>query len=165
MKRNPTKTIFFIYCGILAWTVIFKMAVSIEEIRNLVGTRSLNLIPFDYRGGIPRILIRETAMNVLIFIPLGCYLKMLELPGGKAILYGCVFSFVAELLQLLLAIGVCDVTDLLANTLGTAMGVWFCILIRKLCADKQKADRYINTAAALTLLLFFAMVLLLEIAN
>ncbi len=167
MKRipNPTKAIFLIYCAILLWTVLFKMAASVEEIRYLVGIRTLNLIPFDYRGGIPRILIRETAMNVLIFIPLGCYLKMLGLSGGKAIFYGCISSFTMELCQFLLAIGVCDITDLLANTMGTAVGVGLYVLIRGICPDKQKADRMINTLAAMVLLPFFALVLLLEIAN
>ena len=83
--RNLTKTIFIIYCGILIWTVLFKMAASPEELRYLTGIRKLNLIPFDYRGGIPRILIRETAMNVLVFIPFGFYLKMLGVSGGKTV--------------------------------------------------------------------------------
>lgn len=167
MKRiqNPTRIMFFLYFCVLIWTVLFKMSVSLEEIRCLAGARTLNLIPFDYRAGIPRILIREAAMNVLIFIPLGCYLKMLGLSGGEAVVYGGLTSLAMEMIQLLLAIGVSDITDLLTNTMGTAIGVGFRVLVSKICADNQKADRYINTAAAMAILLFFMLMLILMMEN
>ena len=167
MKKtwNLTKTIFLIYCGILIWTVLLKMAASPEELRFLTGVRKLNLIPFDYRGGVPRILIRETAMNVLVFIPFGFYLNMLGVSGGKAVFRGLFLSFAFECCQYLLAIGISDMTDLLTNTMGTAIGVGLYLLIREIWPDKDTADRRINRVAAVALLLFGALLTLLILAN
>ena len=165
MKRNQTKLIFAIYCMILVWTVLLKMAASPEEIRYLAGVRKLNLIPFDYRGGVPRILIRETAMNVLVFIPFGFYLKMLGKSGGSAVLRGFLLSLAFECCQYLLAIGVSDMTDLLTNTLGTAIGVGLYLLIRAIWRDQETAERRINRLAVVALLLFAALMTLLILAN
>ena len=167
MKKtwNLTKTIFLIYCGILIWTVLLKMAASPEELRFLTGVRKLNLIPFDYRGGVPRILIRETAMNVLVFIPFGFYLNMLGVSGGKAVFRGFLLSLAFECCQYLLAIGISDMTDLLTNTMGTAIGVGLYLLIREIWPDKDTADRRINRVAAVALLLFGALLTLLILAN
>ena len=167
MKKtwNLTKTIFLIYCGILIWTVLLKMAASPEELQFLTGVRKLNLIPFDYRGGVPRILIRETAMNVLVFIPFGFYLNMLGVSGGKAVFRGFFLSFAFECCQYLLAIGISDMTDLLTNTMGTAIGVGLYLLIREIWPDKDTADRRINRVAAAALLLFGALMTLLILAN
>ena len=167
MKKtwNLTKTIFLIYCGILIWTVLLKMAASPEELRFLTGVRKLNLIPFDYRVGVPRILIRETAMNVLVFIPFGFYLNMLGVSGGKAVFRGFFLSFAFECCQYLLAIGISDMTDLLTNTMGTAIGVGLYLLIREIWPDKDTADRRINRVAAAALLLFGALMTLLILAN
>ena len=167
MKKAPnlTKTIFIIYCIILIWTVLLKMAASPEEIRYLAGNRKLNLIPFDYRGGVPRILIREAAMNVLVFIPFGFYLNMLGVSGGKAVFRGFLLSFAFEACQYLLAIGISDMTDLLTNTVGTAIGVGLYLLIREIWPDKETADRRINTLAVVALLLFGALLTLLILAN
>ena len=163
--RNLTKTIFIIYCGILIWTVLLKMAASPEEIRFLAGVRKLNLIPFDYRGGVPRILMRETAMNVLVFIPFGFYLNMLGVPGWKTVFRGFLLSFAFEVCQYLLAIGISDMTDLLTNTLGAAIGVGLYLLIREIWRDQQKAERRINRLAVVALLLFAALMTLLILAN
>ena len=167
MKKtwNLTNTIFLIYCGILIWTVLLKMAASPEELRYLTGIRKLNLIPFDYRGGIPRILIRETAMNVLVFIPFGFYLNMLGVSGGKAVFRGFFLSFAFECCQYLLAIGISDMTDLLTNTMGTAIGVGLYLLIREIWPDKETIARRINAMAAVALLLFGALMTLLILAN
>ena len=163
--RNLTKTIFIIYCGILIWTVLLKMAASPEELRYLTGIRKLNLIPFDYRGGIPRILIRETAMNVLVFIPFGFYLNMLGVSGGKTVFRGFLLSFAFEACQYLLAIGISDMTDLLTNTLGTAIGVGLYLLIREIWPNQQMAERRINRLAVAALLLFGVLMTLLILAN
>ena len=163
--RNLTKTIFIIYCGILIWTVLLKMAASPEEIRFLAGVRKLNLIPFDYRGGVPRILMRETAMNVLVFIPFGFYLNMLGVPGWKTVFRGFLLSFAFEVCQYLLAIGISDMTDLLTNTLGTAIGVGLYLLIRAIWRDQETAERRINRLAVVALLLFSTLMALLIFAN
>ena len=104
-------------------------------------------------------------MNVVIFIPFGTFLKMFDLPAGKIILSGFLFSFSMELLQFALAIGAGDITDLITNTAGTAAGVCIYLLMRKIFADKARTDRIIQVTAAAFLVLFSVLALLLYIAN
>ena len=165
MKRNKTKALFIAYCVILLWIILLKTATSLEDIRFLAGSRAVNFVPFDYDVpiGIPQ--MREALLNMLLFVPMGIYLRVFDIPGKKTILWGFLASACLELCQFALAIGVCDITDLLTNTLGTAVGVGLYGLIRKLYPAKHKADKLINTAATIALLLFFLLMLVLIVAN
>lgn len=64
-------------------------------------------------------------LNVALFVPAGFLLPLLWKgfrKWSRAIPAGLALSLVIELLQLAFARGVCDVDDLIANTLGTALG-------------------------------------------
>lgn len=167
MKRKPnaTRIILILYCLILIWIVLFKMAISFSEIPWFARTRSVNYIPFYYDNDVGRFHIKEIVMNVLIFAPFGIYLKMLDLSSKKTILSGFIFSFVLELFQFVLAIGASDITDIITNTTGTAIGICLYILAKRIFADKAKTDRVINVLASIAILLFLTLALLLFIAN
>ena len=165
-KCNTTKIIFGIYCLLLIWIVLFKVAFNLDDVRALVSARSINLIPFYYScTGEFSALRRETLLNVLVFLPFGLYLKMLNKPAGKAILLGFAVSLFFEIVQIALAIGAGDITDLIANTFGTAVGAWAYMLARKVFKTKKKLDRTINVLALIALVLFFAMAALLIVGN
>ena len=165
--KNQRKScaLFALYCLVLLWIVLFKMAFSIEEILVLQSKRSVNWIPFSYGADVGHFHRKETVLNVLVFIPLGLYFGMFGLKPGKALALGLGISLGLELCQLLFAIGATDVTDLLTNTFGTALGLLLYALLRKLYRDKQKADRFINTLATAALILFGAMITLLSLSN
>lgn len=60
---------------------------------------------------------RDIALNILLFVPLGF------LVGNKRIiLIGLLLSAGIELTQYVLKLGVCEVDDVLNNTIGTAIG-------------------------------------------
>ena len=64
-------------------------------------------------------------LNILLYLPMGYLLTML-FPRRRAwqiILVGCLCSVATEVAQYVLAIGWCEMDDLLHNTLGTALGV------------------------------------------
>lgn len=85
---------------------------------------SINLIPF-------RDIINEygdahiqAILNVIMFIPLGIFIPMIYKSNGfKVIFIGFLCSFTIEVLQPWITINrVCDVTDLITNTCGAAVG-------------------------------------------
>lgn len=65
------------------------------------------------------------AGNILLFMPMGFLLKALnnEKSTRQIVLTCVVISISIELLQLLFKIGVCDIDDVLLNTLGAYFGV------------------------------------------
>ena len=164
MKRNPSKFLFVTYCLILTWVILLKMATSMDGLRFLMVGRAINLVPLDYGVpiGIPQ--IREAALNTMLFLPMGIYLKMFGLSWKKAVFLGFGISLSFEVCQYILAIGVSDITDLMTNTLGAALGAGCYWLMRKLCS-KEKTDRIINRAAVAVLLISAGLILLLTLAN
>lgn len=60
---------------------------TLSEIVYSDGIRNINLIPFHYDKEAP-FHRSEIIKNVIIFIPLGVYLKKLKIKGVKVILFG-----------------------------------------------------------------------------
>ena len=83
--------------------------------------------------------------NVLLFIPFGLLLKLLGINTWLILLIGFTFSCSIELLQYLLRLGLCELDDVLHNTLGTLIGIFIGNWIRKQCRKRLKIDRDKNT--------------------
>ncbi|MBR5792607.1 MAG: VanZ family protein [Ruminiclostridium sp.] len=165
MKRIPW--LFGIYCLLLVWIILFKLSVSLEDLQALAGNRSINLIPFHYEDDMrfARFHWTEVLENILIFIPFGVYLKLLNLPGKQAVLIGFLTSLALEAGQYLGALGSFDITDLLTNTLGTALGVLAYFLSMKLLRSQARANKVLGTLALLGTAALLALFALLTAAN
>ena len=87
-----------------------------------------NLIPFQEDS------IYNVKSNVLLFIPLVPALCTLfsRLKVRTALISGILASLAVELVQLVSHRGICDIDDLLENSLGVLIGAAFLLLIRKL---------------------------------
>jgi glycopeptide antibiotics resistance protein len=164
-KFDAAKIIFILYGLILIWIVLFKTAISLQDVLQLRCTRSVNLIPFFYASDVGRLQMREVVLNVLIFVPLGIYSVMLGASWRRAILGGLGFSLFFELCQFAFAIGAWDVTDVMANTFGTLVGIVLYVLAGKIFGGKQKADKIINGVTIAFSCIFFAIAILLFAAN
>lgn len=98
-------------------------------------------------------------LNVGMFCPLGFLLPLLIRKFRKwylTIPTGFVISLIIELFQLILARGICDVDDLFANTLGTAVGYFAVMIFCALTGPKGTRLKSAFTFAGLLLLPFFA---------
>ena len=157
-----TKILFGLYLLFLLWIVLLKASFSLGDIRALVSERSVNWIPFTYAKevGTHR---SEVLRNVLIFLPFGLYLRMLGVRWGRAILYGFLLSLGCEVTQVLCSIGAGDVTDLLTNTAGTALGVLGYLIFRGIF--RERTNRFLNTLALILTIWLAVLLLLLIIAN
>ena len=160
-KKAPAaaKVIFTLYCLILVWVVLFKGTFSLSGINFLDGYRSVNLIPFYYGGQAVRHQIKETIMNIIVFVPFGLYLKMFSLLAKKTILYGAAISISFEIIQFVLAMGASDITDIIANTAGAALGACVYLLAQRLFG--KKTNKIINIFAGIAIALLIALGILL----
>ena len=168
-KLPLTHVLFFLYCLFIVWTVLFKNTFSFHEILEMLQSarpRSLNLIPFYYDCEISvRFHIQEVLMNAVLFFPFGVYLKMLDIPARKSILYGFLFSLALELGQLAFALGACDITDLITNTSGTAAGVCLHLLTVRLFRNQANVNKVFRILALTATILLGLLLLMLYLAN
>ena len=161
--RNITIALASVYGSILIWINLLKTS-TISEIPYLRCERCIHLIPFQY-------LLEskadwfEAVANLIVFIPFGIYLGMLNVKAWKTILYGFALSLLFEIAQYLFAIGVADVTDLITNTAGAAIGGFLYLLLKRLVRNKEKLNRVLQILAGIGTLLFIVFATILLIAN
>ena len=164
---NKIKSVYLllgIYCFVLVWIILFKLSFSLDELRALVGTSEINLIPFYYEDDVD-FHLKEVVENLLIFIPFGLYLSMLHIDGKKTVFFGFLFSFVLEMAQYIFNLGSYDITDLLMNTAGTAVGILVYYLFAKLLRSTEKANKLLTILASVATVLCVTLILLLVLLN
>ena len=162
MKKKLEKIIvkisFIMYILLLIWIIVFKFRLDITSLKYI---RSINLIPFKNNGFVNG--IREPMLNLLLFIPLGMYLKYFGkkynfLNSGIIILT----SFIFEVLEFILHIGVSDITDIIMNILGGLVGMFLMdIVLFKVTKKGTILDKLIEYILIfIPVLMFLALFLL-----
>jgi len=163
-KRNAlTPVLFAVYLLALSWLILFKLQFSVPV---MGGVRVVNLVPllgsFDAGGGLG---FGEIRLNILAFIPLGIYIRMLK-PAwsfAKKVLAIAGLTVVFELTQFIFAIGRADVTDLISNTLGGLIGIGvYALLFRVL---KDRTNKVVNILAAIFTILALSLVAALLLSH
>lgn len=147
MKREQkcTLPLLLIYLFLLTWVILFKLQMPFAPFSHF---RSVNWIPLA--GSVivnGRLRVSEIVENVLVFLPVGIYVGMLK-PDWSFVQKMCpafLLSLCYETLQYVFAIGATDVTDLISNTLGGALGVLLLGLLAK--ALKDRTVRVLNRVA------------------
>ncbi len=133
-QKRLSYIIFGVYSILLAWLVLFKFATSLSEVPSI---RGINFIPFYY-GQVTRAHLTEVFFNIIVFIPLGIYVQIFKEDWKIATkcLVCFLTSFLFEAVQFVFAIGASDITDVIGNTLGGIVGIFFCIMMKKITPHK-----------------------------
>ena len=160
-KINMVTTLFFIYCVLLVWIILFKLQFSLNSLEKI---RNINLIPFYYENNVS-FHFREVIENVIIFIPLGIYLKMIGIDNKKTILFGFAVSLLLEVSQYVLRVGASDITDVITNILGALIGVLFYNISIKLFKTEEKVKKIFEILALVVTIMFLLFVGTIMIAN
>lgn len=92
----------------------------LPDIRYIRFEANVNLVPFQYMFSD----YENSLLNVLLFVPLGCFLPLLWQkfkPFYRTVFFGLGVSLLIEVLQIF-TYRATDVNDLMTNTLGTFLG-------------------------------------------
>ena len=149
-RRNTGKTI--LYCMFCLYLSAVFSLVGIPNVTYIRPELNLNLIPlvcipFD---------LKNSLLNVLLFLPLGFFLPLLWerfRKLGSTACFGFGLSLTIELLQML-TYRMTDVNDLFTNTFGAVAGFWLALPLVKRCRAMEDGKR---TACLLCLLSFGVM--------
>ena len=136
IKRAIVVPLLIIYIAILVWLVVFKLYWP-----PLQTMRSLNVIPFaqsmvNWQG---EVLYEEIIFNLLVFIPFGVLLGIL-MKGIKfpVILFPIFLNTLCiEMIQYVFRIGATDITDVIMNTVGGAVGIGLVTLVGRLAKKTE----------------------------
>ena len=138
--RKFYKIVFYLYLAALIW-VLFNRSRYVSDVPYWEQVhRYLNLTPFKtitlywkllirpVRPVLTKLAVYNLAGNILLFIPMGILIPTLWehfRKLWKTLLLAAVFVVFAELLQVLILAGSCDIDDLILNLAGTAAGYPF----------------------------------------
>jgi glycopeptide antibiotics resistance protein len=148
--RRLTAALLGIYLALLVAVVLFKLPFYSGS---LTGQRAVNLIPLqgslDAEGSIGW---HEIGYNVAIFVPLGVYASMMtNWTLARRMILSAGVSILFELAQYVFSLGVTDVTDVLGNTLGGAVGIGLHAVLQR--SLKSHTAKFENLCAAILTLL------------
>lgn len=98
--------------------------ISLTFFHGILQERTYNLIPLitAITSKAKFYHIPQMMLNIALFVPLGVFLRIRTANLKRSILTGLLLSFGIEIFQLILMRGICDVDDLILNTLGTMVG-------------------------------------------
>ena len=158
------RIVFGIYLAWLVWLILFKLWLpGYPALRG--GVRSVEWIPFAERAAGFSQVLWEMRTNLLVFIPFGAYCAAFlpEKRRWAAFPMGFAVSVTLEVLQYITALGASDVTDVILNTAGSALGVLLWILLRRLF--RSRAITVMNAAGLLGEILFLVAMAVLFVRN
>lgn len=146
-NKKLIKILFSIYILFLILFVVLKFDGSFERIISLHnsiienekdGLRNINLIPFrtmsPYLENITETYaFKNIAANIVIFIPLGFFISNKNPKNVFKALIICLGVILSiELIQLFFKIGFFDVDDIILNFIGSLLGVFISLFVRKM---------------------------------
>ena len=146
-NKKLIKILFSIYILFLILFVVLKFDGSFERIISLHnsiienekdGLRNINLIPFrtmsPYLKNITEpYAFKNIIANILAFIPLGFFISNKNPKNVFKALIICLGVILSiELIQLFFKIGFFDVDDIILNFIGSLLGVFISLFVRKM---------------------------------
>lgn len=136
-------TSFACFIFILCWCIIFKMGNNNDINKMFNGKQGAFSLKKRFNVGLQSTFIkgrivsarqlRDALLNVLVFLPFGIYLPLIFKKNKliKTLIVAVFTTIIFELFQLFLIWGCFTVDDLVANTLGAIVGLFFYFIIVK----------------------------------
>ena len=142
---------FTLYVLLLIWIIVFKFILNLSYLKYI---RTIKIIHFKANGVVNG--MRETIINVVLFIPLGMYLKYL-LKDRKflSIVIISSTSLLFEILQYIFHIGVSDITDIIMNTIGGIIGMILMVIFLSITKKNNILNKILDYLLIFLLLLMF----------
>ena len=151
--RKLIKISFILYVLLLSWIIVLKFRINISDLKYI---RKINLIPFRANN------LKEATVNLILFVPLGMYLKYLFKDKDKKILNVLVIALTSlfyEVLQYIFHIGVSDITDIIINVIGGVIGILLINVITKII-NKLKCSNLLKRILEILLIILPFIILL-----
>lgn len=138
-RKQIVLTFFFVvYIALLVKLILLKGSVDVRDI---------SLIPFKSTyeyftdpGATFGLATWNVLGNILIFIPLGLYLRMFKKLKWKQYLVTiALVSLFFEILQFIFVVGHSDIDDIIFNTIGGMFGAFMFVMMTRIFRSEERA--------------------------
>ena len=159
--NKKIKTLFIIYMIILIWIILFKLSINVGDMDTI---RKINLRLFYYENA-ATFQVKEVIENIIIFIPMGIMLKCMGVSTKKSVLIGFITSFILEMMQYILAIGVSDITDIVTNTSGVIIGSYIYMIFLMIFKNREIINKIVFMIGCILFSMFMMFYIMIMIVN
>ncbi len=158
-RRNLINVLFYVIAAFYVFMMsdlLFRFNYIFDADRIIM--RSCNLIPFKtilsfIRGGFfsSSFAVSNILGNIVLFIPLGVYIRAIRRQGGfkKSLLAVIITVAAVEIIQFVFGLGACDIDDVLLNSIGGALGIAAYMLLIKLLKTEARAKTAVAAASVI----------------
>ncbi len=158
MKFKVINVLFYIIAAFYAFIMadlLFRFNYIFDADR--IITRSYNLIPFKTimvfigGGNFSSHDASNIFGNIVLFIPLGVYVRAIWKRGGhlKSLLTVILTVAAVEIIQYAFGLGAGDIDDVILNSIGGAIGITAYMLLAKLLKEKERAKTTVAVVSAI----------------
>lgn len=168
-RINIILGIIFLAYLLLMFKILFFKYIPLMDIldsdREVI--RSINLIPFstihNYYSDFSNhfIALFNVLGNIIIFIPLGVYLKVFkkDIKFKNCVTITFLTSLCVEIIQFTFGIGIADIDDIILNTIGGVVGLFVYNFIYMILKDEEKVKISIIVCVFFVSLMYIALML------
>lgn len=171
MRKNKTSRLitllfwlmFVVYLYFLVSMILFKGESPLEMLSDSrVGPRRVNLEPFYFMNDLTDI---NVVGNLLLFIPLGMYLRILLKRKWTGLFLMFVLSVGFEATQFIFNIGALDVDDVILNVTGGLFGMIVMGILSLFLKNKERLKTFMAIATTMIGVPVIIIYSLLKFAN
>lgn len=130
-----SKLLFVAYCIFIVWYTLFT--------RKATATPSIDMrFMWSYREMLAGDInwkkdVIQNLLNIAFFVPFGILFPLKK--WIVIILSACAFSVLIEAAQYYFRLGLCELDDVICNTLGAMIGFWLLIGVKKIVRKTHEA--------------------------
>ena len=129
--------LFILYCLFIVWYTLMSRTPKTAHTADLRLFWSFrDLLAGKSTGKTDAI---QNVNNILFFIPFGLLLPIKK--WWKVLLAALCFSIAIEACQYIFALGLCELDDVISNTLGAMVGYWIWTGIKKLARSSDETSK------------------------
>lgn len=171
MRKNKTSRVitllfwlmFVVYLYFLVSMILFKGESPLEMLSDSrVGPRRVNLEPFYFMNDLTD---SNVVGNLLLFIPLGMYLRILLKRKWTGLFLMFVLSVGFEATQFIFNIGALDVDDVILNVIGGLFGMIVMGILSLFLKNKERLKTFMAIATTMIGVPVIIIYSLLKFAN
>lgn len=130
-----SNVLFGAYCVFIVWYTLFTRKASLThsiDMRFMWSYREMLAGDINWKKD-----VIQNLLNIAFFVPFGILFPLKK--WIVILISSCAFSALIEAAQYFFRLGLCELDDVICNTLGAMIGFWLLIGVRKIVRKTHEA--------------------------